>query len=328
MTALAERPQKGVTSSPPTMPISNITVHPQHRRQDLGKLRDLQQSIRKEGLIRPVPVTTDGALIAGERRLRACQNLGWDRIPVIIANDGAHAVQLLAAEEADTGPHRKPRSATELVLLGLAVEEFERNESEKRRADGQKGIRAARRGQSRDAATQITGLSQHYYTQIRRIVQASLGYEPNFGGYGQSPVDPGWARHSKEVLTVIDRVVAGERIDNSTPGGRKSLLTVNAVYEQWNAAHAQRRKAEAKKNSFSTTEEPAATPIRHRAQREALLKGLASLNGLCNGLASITEIDPAVTSEEAAALDRDLSHASQVLRGLRLKIKEYANGIG
>lgn len=327
MTALTERPAAEAASAPTTMPIRDIAVHPQYRRQDLGKLRDLQQSIRKDGLIRPVPVTADGTLIAGERRLHACRNLGWSHIPVIAATDDAHAVQLLAAEEANAGPHCKPRSATELVLLGLAIEEFERNESERRRADGQKGIRAVRRSQSRDAATQITGLSQHYYTQIRRIAQASLGYEPNFGGYGQSPVDPDWARYSKEVLAVIDRVVAGERIDNSTPGGRKSLLTVNAIYGQWNAAHAQRRKAEAKKNSFSTTEEPAAAPARHRAQREALLKGLASLNGLCNGLATITEIDPAVTSEEAAALDRDLSRASQVLRGLRLKIKEYANGI-
>lgn len=327
MTTTTERPGTGVTSAPTTMPIRDITVHSQYRRQDLGKLRDLQQSIRKDGLARPMPVTADGLLIAGERRLRACQNLGWDRIPVIVATDDAHAVQLLAAEEANTGPRHKPRSATELVLLGMAVEEFERNESEKRRADGQKGIRAARRSQSRDAAAQITGLSQHYYTQIRRIVQASLGYEPNFGGYGQSPVDPDWARHSKEVLAVIDRVVAGERIDHYATGGRKGRLTVNTVYGQWNDAHAQRRKTEAKKNSFSNAEEPVAAPIRHRAQREALLKGLASLNGLCNGLASITEIDPAVTSEEAAALDRDLSHASQVLRGLRLKIKEYANGI-
>ncbi len=49
---------------------------------------ELKASIRQAGLLQPVVVRPlpDGAgyeLIAGERRLRACESLGWERIPAV-----------------------------------------------------------------------------------------------------------------------------------------------------------------------------------------------------------------------------------------------------
>jgi len=325
MTALTERPRAGMTTAATTMPVDDIVIHPHYRRLHLGRLRDLQQSIALNGLLRPVPVTTDGRLIAGERRLRAARNLGWTDIGVTVATDNTHAVQLIAAEHADDGPYRKPASATELTLLGLYIEDFERANAEARRIAGQRGKRAdSGRRQSRDIAADTIGMSRHYYIQIKAITLAWLGYETQTGGWEHVPVDPEWSAYSRTVLNDIDQVYAGAQIEHETPSGRRTRLTVNAIYEQWNAERT-RRRGVVKDNSYSTAE---TAPARHRAPRESLLKGLASLNGLCTALAAITEIDPAVTSEEAAALDRDLSHASQVLRGLRLKIKEYANGIG
>lgn len=324
MTAIAKRPETGVSNTTTTMPTADITIHPHYRRLHLGRLRDLQQSITHNGLLRPVPVTAGGNLIAGERRLRAIRNLGWADTPVTVATDNMHAVQLIAAEHADEGPCRKPPSATELTLLGLYIEDLERAGAEARRTAGQRGQRAdSGRRQSRDIAADTVGMSRHYYIQIRAVALAWLGYETQTGGWDRVPVDPDWSAYSRTVLNDIDQVCAGARIEYDSPSGRRTRLTVNAIYERWNTERA-RRRGVVQNNSYSTSE---AAPVRHRAQREALLKGLASLNGLCNGLAAITEIDPAVTSEEAAALDRDLSHASQVLRGLRLKIKEYANGI-
>lgn len=326
MTTITERPETGVASSPTTMPVVDITVHPLYRRRSIGRLRDLQHSISSVGLLRPVPVTAGGMLIAGERRLRAVQNLGWDRIPVGVADNSTHALTLLADE---SRPHtlQKARSGTEQVLLGLMAESLEHEAAAKRRALGQSHVRTALKRQSREAAIEVTGMSQHYFSQLRRIVLASLGFEPAVGGYDRTPVDPDWAQYSKELLPTIDRVLAGEKIEHFGRAGRRTILTVNAIYEQWTAEYTRRHATVKKTANFTGTDaQQAPAPAGQPATRDAIAKGLATLTGLCSGLGSITSIDPAITSEEAAEFDRDLSNASRVLRGLHNKIKEYANG--
>ena len=70
--------------------VSEIRPNPfQPRRTvDPAALEELKASIRQAGLLQPVVVRPlpDGAgyeLIAGERRLRACESLGWERIPAV-----------------------------------------------------------------------------------------------------------------------------------------------------------------------------------------------------------------------------------------------------
>src|SRR5437867_7768069 len=71
--------------------IADIRPNPYQPRRDVdpAALEELQASIRKAGLlqpivVRPVPGGNGGfELIAGERRLRACQALGWERIPAV-----------------------------------------------------------------------------------------------------------------------------------------------------------------------------------------------------------------------------------------------------
>jgi hypothetical protein len=57
-------------------PIDQIIVGPRFRK-DLGDLASLAASIDELGLLQPIVVRPDGILIAGERRLRAAQLLGW-----------------------------------------------------------------------------------------------------------------------------------------------------------------------------------------------------------------------------------------------------------
>lgn len=57
------------------------------QRTSLGDLNDLMISISQVGLINPVVVTRDGQLIAGERRLTACKELGWTSIPITYLED-------------------------------------------------------------------------------------------------------------------------------------------------------------------------------------------------------------------------------------------------
>lgn len=73
--------------------IADIRPNPYQPRRDVdpAALAELEASIRKAGLLQPVVVRPapggDGKgsfeLIAGERRLRACQALGWEKIPAV-----------------------------------------------------------------------------------------------------------------------------------------------------------------------------------------------------------------------------------------------------
>lgn len=72
------------------LPIQDIKPNPFQPRKtvDPAALDELVSSIKQAGLLQPVVVRRAGAnggyeLIAGERRLRACQQLGWERIPAV-----------------------------------------------------------------------------------------------------------------------------------------------------------------------------------------------------------------------------------------------------
>lgn len=69
----------GHTLAPRTMSVYGIALGERHRR-DLGDIDALARSIAEVGLLHPIVVTSEGKLIAGERRLMAVRSLGWDEI--------------------------------------------------------------------------------------------------------------------------------------------------------------------------------------------------------------------------------------------------------
>jgi ParB family transcriptional regulator, chromosome partitioning protein len=88
--------------------IADIRPNPYQPRRDVdvAALEELQASIRKAGLLQPVvvrPAPGGGGggfeLIAGERRLRACQALGWERIPAVKREVDDRTVLTLALVE-------------------------------------------------------------------------------------------------------------------------------------------------------------------------------------------------------------------------------------
>lgn len=52
------------------------------RREDMGDLHGLAESIEKYGLLQPIVIDEALHLVAGERRLNACRMLGWSSVPV------------------------------------------------------------------------------------------------------------------------------------------------------------------------------------------------------------------------------------------------------
>jgi len=86
--------------------IADIRPNPYQPRRDVdpAALDEPTDSIRKAGLLQPVVVRAapgNGGyeLIAGERRLRACQALGWERIPAVKRDVDDRTVLTLALIE-------------------------------------------------------------------------------------------------------------------------------------------------------------------------------------------------------------------------------------
>lgn len=76
------------------VPVASVRPNSRQPRRDFdaASITDLANSIRSAGLLQPVvvrPVMGEKSsyeLIAGERRLRACKQLGWSEIPAIVMN--------------------------------------------------------------------------------------------------------------------------------------------------------------------------------------------------------------------------------------------------
>jgi ParB family chromosome partitioning protein len=106
-------PQRGQPAGMTEIPIARIQPNPRQPRQrfDADELEALAASIREHGVLQPILVTEtlDGyQLVAGERRFRASQLAGLERIPAVIRQLADHAQLEVALVEnlqrADLGP--------------------------------------------------------------------------------------------------------------------------------------------------------------------------------------------------------------------------------
>ncbi|MGH7653274.1 MAG: ParB/RepB/Spo0J family partition protein [Gemmatimonadaceae bacterium] len=85
-----EKPRSALRS----IALSQIRPNPMQPRKQFSdaELRDLEASIRSNGLLQPVTVRAGASgneffLIAGERRFRAVQRLGWREVPAIVRDE-------------------------------------------------------------------------------------------------------------------------------------------------------------------------------------------------------------------------------------------------
>ena len=80
------------------LPLASISII-NRQRQELGDIDDLAESMRHYGLIQPIIVSQDHRLIAGERRFRAAEKLGWQEIDIVyretLTEDELHELELI-----------------------------------------------------------------------------------------------------------------------------------------------------------------------------------------------------------------------------------------
>lgn len=107
-----------------TIPVAAIVTNPLQPRKDFHEveLAELRSSIRANGLLQPLlvrPRDTGFELVAGERRLRAVQSLGWREVPVHVREMDDQTVLTLALIEnlqrSDLNPIEEAEGYQELI---------------------------------------------------------------------------------------------------------------------------------------------------------------------------------------------------------------------
>jgi ParB family chromosome partitioning protein len=106
------------------IPVIQIRPNPLQPRKEFhpAELAELEASIRANGLLQPVTVRPAGTgfeLIAGERRFRAMQRIGWTEVPAIIRDIDDKALLTLALVEnlqrADLNPIEEAEGYQQLI---------------------------------------------------------------------------------------------------------------------------------------------------------------------------------------------------------------------
>lgn len=161
----------GASSEVPALAVTNLAIDgiaiPDDRaRDDLGDLGGLRASIKAVGLLTPVVVTTEHTLVAGERRLTACRELGWAEIPASIVDNLQDAVALLRAE-IDENVERKPFTPYEASRARERQAELLKPLAEARKAHGQTAP-----GKPKDASSNL----EQPTGRTRKLAAAGTGY--------------------------------------------------------------------------------------------------------------------------------------------------------
>jgi len=116
------------------LPLDLVHANPGQPRKhfDAGKLAELADSIRENGLLQPITVTAPPSggymVVAGERRLRACKLAGLETIPALVRElDDAHVARLALIENVqreDMNPMETGHAYQALVDAGATHDEL------------------------------------------------------------------------------------------------------------------------------------------------------------------------------------------------------------
>lgn len=153
-----------------SIPINSVTIT-NRIRKDLGDISALAANISELGLLSPILVNKQHQLLAGERRLTACRELGWTDIPAIIM-DTADAERELAVEFAENR-YRKDFNREEIVDAGIRLERILSVKAQERIKAGKSDPSQNSdegSGRTDDAVSNNLGISRDTYRKMKYIV--------------------------------------------------------------------------------------------------------------------------------------------------------------
>jgi hypothetical protein len=284
------------------MRLDKILVTDRHR-VDLGDVSALAESIKANGLMHPVVVTTEGRMIAGHRRLEACRSLGWTDIKVTFIDGLIDAAQLLFMER-DENTCRKDMTPSEKISLGRALEELERPKAEKAQAEGRQ--RGADRTAGRLSVPPNEEPRKRY--DVREDVAPAVGLST--ASYSRA----------KQLVTAAESgdTEAKVQVEEMDRTGK-----ITKPYEDWTGRKVNRRTDAP--TSRTPSPQPKAPPkYGHRRKHLEVLDSIATaLSGLAIAANEISSLDLTVTNEEATRLTGDFSTSIKALSRINNLLKEH-----
>lgn len=176
------------------LPVSSIRPNPYQPRHEIDEpsLNELASSIQSSGLLQPVVVRSNHGsyqLIAGERRWRAVQRLGWQKIPAVVKEVDDRTLLTLALIE---NLQRDQLSAIEeAVSYQRLIEEFGVSQVEVARLVGRDRSTVAN-------ALRLLRLPEEVRTMVHRG-QLSEGHARALLALGDA----------KQIARMADRAVTG-----------------------------------------------------------------------------------------------------------------------
>jgi hypothetical protein len=137
----------------------------------MGDIDGLARSIKAVGLLHPVVIRPDGLLIAGERRLAACRQLGWSDVPVTEVD-----LEQVARGELAENADRKDFLPSEIDAIRKALAPIEAAAARERqgtRTDKLPGKFPEGEQRARDKVGAFAGVSGRTVEKIAKVVEAA-----------------------------------------------------------------------------------------------------------------------------------------------------------
>jgi len=146
--------------------IDHVVVQDRFRK-DFGDIDGLAASIKELGLLQPIGIDSGYRLVFGERRLRACKQLGQSHIKVRFVNLDS----LLKGELAEN-EFRKDFTPSERVAIGEAIEKELQGRNHRPEKESPENFPELPKGDTRDLVAKATGFGNgKTYEQARKVVQ-------------------------------------------------------------------------------------------------------------------------------------------------------------
>ncbi|HEY8720771.1 ParB/RepB/Spo0J family partition protein [Pengzhenrongella sp.] len=207
--------------------VDSITVGVRHRK-DLGDLGVLARSIQDRGLLQPITVTPDGALVCGLRRLEAIKQLGWRTTNVWVRRVSEGAQRLLA--EQDENAVRKPYTDLEAEELYREIKTLLAEEAERHQAATRFGTRSAESGGTGGRGVPDSGTPRDLVGDSRkRAAQMVTGNASHtrmeqIGRIRDIAADPAESQRIREVAnTALERIRDGHPVNPAYQSVRAAL---------------------------------------------------------------------------------------------------------
>jgi hypothetical protein len=113
-------------------------------------------------------IRPDGLLIAGERRLAACRQLGWSDVPVTEVD-----LEQVARGELAENADRKDFLPSEIDAIRKAVAPIEAAAAKERMREGGKGAKVSQPSRATDKVGAFAGVSGRTVEKIAKVVEAA-----------------------------------------------------------------------------------------------------------------------------------------------------------